>query len=87
MLAGTISHPVTGKPNKEDGILIMTQFLFTGRPNPAVQENDRDIRVKEWLFNRVGVNPGEMELMCLWGDFNLTHSGIALLRNKIRGHR
>jgi hypothetical protein len=65
----------------------MTQFLITGRPNPVVQENDRDIRVKEWLLNEVGVKPDEIEWMSLWDDFDLTRCGIAPLRNEIRGHR
>jgi hypothetical protein len=88
MLAGSIGHPVTGKPDKDDGILLMTQFLFTGwESNPVVQENDRDIRVKEWLMNEVGIKPDEMEWMSLWDDFELTRSGIAPQRNEIRGHR
>lgn len=65
----------------------MTQFLFTGRANPVVQENDRDIRVKEWLINEVGVKPDEVEWMSCFDDFDLTRSDIAPLRNEIRGHR
>ena len=30
MLAGAIGHPITGDPSREDGILIMTQFILTG---------------------------------------------------------
>jgi hypothetical protein len=87
MLAGAISHPVTGDPTQEDGILIMTQFLETDESNPVVEEQNRDIRVKQWLLHEGGVKPDEMEWMSLWDRFYLTpRNGISPRRNNVHGH-
>lgn len=87
ILAGAIGHPITGDPSREDGILLMTQFILTSQPNPVVKEGDRDLLVKEWLLNEGGVNPDDLEWMSLWDDFNLTRNGISPRCNEVRGHR
>jgi len=66
--AGAIGHPVTGKPDKVDGILFMSQF----KPRPVLHENDRGICVKDWLLNEGGVGLDEMQWMFLEDIFNLT---------------
>jgi hypothetical protein len=84
--AGAIVHPATGRSNEEDGILIMTKFLETSRDdNPVVQEQKRDIRVKNWLLNEGGAQPDEIEWMSLWDNFYLTRNGICPERNDVRG--
>lgn len=91
VLAGAIAHPVTGELNKEDGILIMTQFfqLPRGADEPVTDERvEQDIReVKGWLVNEGGVKPDELEWMTLWDHFNLTRCGNQPERNNIHGRR
>ena len=86
VLAGAIGHPVTGQFDKEDGILIMTKFLQIPRgSNPVVQEQERDISVKDWLVEEGGVKPDELEWMSLFDHFCLTRNGIQPKLNDVSG--
>jgi hypothetical protein len=87
VLTGAICHPVTGQRDKEDGMLIMTTFLRVSRgDNPVVEEQERDIHVKDWLSNEGGVKPDEMEWMSLFDYFYLTRNGIRPECNDVHGH-
>jgi len=86
ILAGSISHPIKGEPNEEDGTLFMTQFARLSHDgNHVLQEREIDLRLKDWLINQCAVNADELEWISLQDRFNLTISGIYPRRNDIRG--
>lgn len=95
VLAGAIHHPDcergTREDDFEDGMLLVTQFLWQDRipKDPSsitLTEGTAEQSAEAWLVDG-GADSEDLEWLCIWDTFGLTKCGVRPKYTNVRGPR